>query len=340
MAVAVVGGVGASLVETEVVPDVRATLAGTVTEVRYGENPHQVGAFVGDLDRVVRVVATNASKPLPSYNNWLDLDAGIALMVDFLHEGPTTAVLKHGIPCALASADSLAEAWSRAIEVDTISPFGGVAVFNMALDGETARLVARLYLDVVAAPDFEPGVVQLLRNKTVVRINTWDVRRVAVRSALGGLLVHERDIDPCTAECTHASPRKWQVATVRAPDAAQTEDLLYAERACKHVKSNAVVLVKDRRLIAVGAAQPCRVGAVEVAFLRARTYPRPPLDLGGSVMASDAYFPFPDAVEVAAAGGVVSIVQPGGSRNDRASIEACDAAGVSMVLTGVRHFRH
>lgn len=317
------------------------------TVLRYGENPHQRAVFVGDLSNVVSVVAINPTKPRISYNNVLDIDAAVTLMADFLADGPTAAVLKHGIPCALATADSLAVAWERAIAVDTLSPFGGVAIFNTPLDAATAALVGGLYLDVVLAPDYEPGVIDMLPRKTLLRVNTWDLAPVTVRGALGGLLVHDRDMTRCEARNVdnddNAAPtaRQWKVVTETEPDLSQTIDLLYAERVCKHVKSNAVALVKDRRLVAAGAAQPCRVGAVEVALLRARTYPRPALDLSGMVMASDAYFPFPDGPTKAIEGGVVAIVQPGGSRGgDKPAIDVCNAAGVAMVFTNTRHFRH
>lgn len=329
--------------------------ASTATALRYGENPHQRGAFVGDLSRVISPVAMNPAKPHLSYNNLLDVDAAIALMADFLTDGPTAAVLKHGIPCALASATTMAAAWQRAIAVDPLSPYGGVAIFNAPLDADTAALVAHLYLDVVLAPGYAEGVVQLLPRKTLLCVNSWDLAPVTVRGALGGLLVHERDAAPVDlaaaadddgahgedAGAPADAVRRWKVVTQTKPDLDQTLDLLYAERACKHVKSNAVVLVRDRRLIAAGAAQPCRVGAVEVALMRAHNYPRPALDLTGMVMASDAYFPFPDGPTKAIAGGVVAIVQPGGSRaGDKPSIAVCDAAGVAMVFTGTRHFRH
>nr|UMO79270.1 AICARFT IMPCHas incomplete domain containing protein [Pandoravirus aubagnensis] len=315
------------------------------TVLRYGENPHQRAVFVGDMPNVVSVVAINPAKPRISYNNLLDVDAAVALMADFLTDGPTAAVLKHGIPCALATADSLAAAWERAIAVDTLSPFGGVAIFNAPLDAATAALVGGLYLDVVLAPGYEPGVVDMLPRKTLLCVNTWDLAPITVRGALGGLLVHDRDTTRCEARDADGNvaptARQWKVVTTTEPDLSQTIDLLYAERACKHVKSNAVVLVKDRRLIAAGAAQPCRVGAVEVALLRARTYPRPALDLSGMVMASDAYFPFPDGPTKAIEGGVVAIVQPGRSRGgDKPAIDVCNAAGVAMVFTNTRHFRH
>ncbi|BCU03226.1 AICARFT IMPCHas incomplete domain containing protein [Pandoravirus japonicus] len=329
--------------------------ASTVTALRYGENPHQRGAFVGDLSRAISPVAMNPAKPHLSYNNLLDVDAAIALMADFLTDGPTAAVLKHGIPCALASGATMAAAWQRAIAVDPLSPYGGVAIFNAPLDADTAALVAHLYLDVVLAPGYAEGVVQLLPRKTLLCVNSWDLAPITVRGALGGLLVHERDAAPVDlaaaadddgahgedAGAPADAVRRWKVVTQTKPDLDQTLDLLYAERACKHVKSNAVVLVRDRRLIAAGAAQPCRVGAVEVALMRAHNYPRPALDLTGMVMASDAYFPFPDGPSKAIAGGVVAIVQPGGSRaGDKPSIAVCDAAGVAMVFTGTRHFRH
>lgn len=327
--------------------------ASTVTALRYGENPHQRGAFVGDLSRAISSVAMNPAKPYLSYNNLLDVDAAIALMADFLTDGPTAAVLKHGIPCALASANTMATAWQRAIAVDPLSPYGGVAIFNATLDADTAALVAHLYLDVVLAPGYAEGVVQLLPRKTLLCVNSWDLAPVTVRGALGGLLVHERDTAANDLVADGGAQgkddaidladgvRRWKVVTRTKPDLDQTLDLLYAERACKHVKSNAVVLVKDRRLIAAGAAQPCRVGAVEVALMRAHNYPRPALDLAGVVMASDAYFPFPDGPSKAIAGGVVAIVQPGGSRGgDKPSIAVCDEAGVAMVFTGIRHFRH
>ncbi|AGO83463.1 AICARFT IMPCHas domain containing protein [Pandoravirus salinus] len=337
------------------IPAEVSTTTTTTTVLRYGENPHQRGAFVGDLSRAITPVAMNPAKPHLSYNNLLDVDAAIALMADFLIDGPTAAVLKHGIPCALASATTMAAAWQRAIAVDPLSPYGGVAVFNAPLDADTAALVARLYLDVVLAPGYAEDAVQLLPRKTLLRINTWGLTSVTVRGALGGLLVHERDTaaNNDLAGNRHgddgedenddlvAGVRRWKVVTQTKPDLDQTLDLLYAERACKHVKSNAVVLVKDRRMIAAGAAQPCRVGAVEVALMRAQNYPRPALDLTGTVMASDAYFPFPDGPSKAIAGGVVAIVQPGGSRGgDKPSIAACDEAGVAMVFTGMRHFRH
>jgi phosphoribosylaminoimidazolecarboxamide formyltransferase/IMP cyclohydrolase len=309
--------------------------------LRYGENPHQEGVFVGDLSRYVTTVATNPAKPLLSYNNLLDVDSAIALMADFLDDGPTAAVLKHGIPCVMASSEvSLVDAWTRALEADSISPFGGVAVFNRALDVETARAVGGLYLDVVLAPAYEEGALKLLPRKTVLKVESWDLPAVTVRGVLGGLLAHRRDRAACVSAPDSQTGRRWEVATTKTPTDAQTVDLIYAERLCKHVKSNAVVLVKDRRLVAAGAAQPCRVGAVEVAVARAARYPRPEMDREGMVMASDAYFPFPDGPGTALTAGVVAIVQPGGSRGDTPSVAACEAQDASMVLTNQRHFRH
>jgi phosphoribosylaminoimidazolecarboxamide formyltransferase/IMP cyclohydrolase len=305
--------------------------------LRYGENPQQRAAAY----RRLRVGAPQpglldaeqlSGKEL-SFNNLLDADAAWNSLrgIDL----PAVAIIKHTIPCGLAERDTLAEAFAEALRGDPVSAFGGIVALNRIVDPETAQRLAEAFFEVIVAPDFEPAALELLRRKKslrLLRLPAGDVPGVSgsdvdVRPISGGWLVQEPDL---AADDRHT----WQVVTARRPEARELDDLAFAWRAVRHVKSNAIVLARDRALVGVGSGQPNRVESVRIAVTRAGERAR------GSVLASDAFFPFPDGPELAAAAGVTAIVQPGGSVRDDEVIAAADRARLAMVFSGVRHFRH
>ncbi len=308
-----------------------------VQKLRYGENPHQQAAFYKDLDIDRPCVATAEQlhgKEL-SYNNILDLDSALNLAREFA--GPTAIVVKHNNPCGAATAPTLAEAFQKAWDGDALSAFGGILAFNHPVDADTASAImdpkAKRFVECVIAPDYEPHALDALKKwKENVRLlktgplagfpEGLDYRRVD-----GGLLVQTRDVGADT-------PDAWKVVTKRKPTEDEFMALHFAWFVCKHVKSNAIVLGHGTQIVGVGAGQMSRVVSVDIAVKKAGDRAK------GSVLASDAFFPFPDNVELAAAAGVTAIVQPGGSVKDADSIAACDKHGIAMLFTGVRHFRH
>ena len=302
--------------------------------LRYGENPHQEGALYGEPGRFFDQIHGSAL----SYNNLNDISAALFLIDEFRDADPTCAILKHTNPSGVATADTLEAAWHQAFATDRQSPYGGIVVVNRALDRPTAEAIDEIFTEIVIAPAFESGVVDFLSQndrRRVVR-HTAPARASArpdVRSLLGGLLVQTRD----PALDTTDELEEATVATERAPTDAERADLAFAWRVCKHVKSNAIVYARDRATLGVGAGQMSRIDASELAVRKAT---KSELDLEGSVVASDAFFPFADGLEAAATEGARAAIQPGGSIRDEEVIDAADAHDVAMVFTGRRHFRH
>ena len=297
-----------------------------LTDLRYGENPHQgaalyapagvAGPLGGDLLQ---------GKPL-SYNNLLDLDAAWRAAVAF--ERPTIAIIKHLSPCGIASASTLAEAFPLALAGDPVSAFGGVIAANQPFDGETARALGDLFVEAIAAPAFTDEAREVLSAREGCRLVVMDqaVRdEIEVRGIRGGFVAQERD---------KGDEAEWKVVTKRAPTEAEMEALRFAWRAVAHVKSNAILLAQGEAAVGIGGGLPSRVDAVRLAVAKAGERAQ------GAVLASDAFFPFPDGVEVAARAGVTAVVQPGGSVRDRQVIETADRLELAMCFTGVRHFRH
>jgi phosphoribosylaminoimidazolecarboxamide formyltransferase/IMP cyclohydrolase len=304
-----------------------------VQDLRYGENPHQKAAFY--REPLIRASSLSGARQLQgkelSFNNLLDFDAALALVGD-LREG-ACVIVKHGNPCGTALGDPPAVAFERALACDPVSAFGGVIAFNRKVDDGAARAIAEAFYEGVIAPDFEPGALEALSRKAQLRLLAtgevpapgragWDLRRVD-----GGLLVQDWDAE--------GSPvREGKVVTRRAPTEEEWSALQLAWTVARRVKSNAIVLVSDRRTVGVGAGQMSRVDSVRLAVQKAGSAAR------GAALASDAFFPFRDGVDAAAEAGVTAVVQPGGSIRDRESIEAADEHGIAMVFTGRRHFRH
>jgi phosphoribosylaminoimidazolecarboxamide formyltransferase/IMP cyclohydrolase len=310
-------------------PEVLSVLETTSTPLRYGENPHQAGAFHGDL---AGLFTQHNGKAL-SYNNLLDVDAALQLMSEFKEDGPTVSILKHNNACGLATRATLAEAYTDALAGDPVSAFGGIVIANRPMDLETAEILHPLFCEVVIAPSFSPEALALLggkKNRILLEQHRWPAPDRNVRSALGGYLVQQPDA------CIEGAAQ-FECATETAPDAGQMDDLAFAMKLAKHTRSNTIVLARGGQLLASGTGQTSRVDALNQAIDKAG---RMGFDLAGAVMASDAFFPFPDCVEIAHKAGIAAVVQPGGSIKDGESVAFCNAHGMAMVMTGVRHFRH
>jgi phosphoribosylaminoimidazolecarboxamide formyltransferase/IMP cyclohydrolase len=295
--------------------------------LRYGENPHQSGAFYGKLDEVFDQLSGKAL----SYNNILDLDAGLGLITEF-HE-PAFAILKHNNACGLASRDTMEEAYRAALSGDPLSAFGGVLVANRPIDITAAEAMHDLFFEVLAAPDYDESALSVLtqkKNRIILRTKAAVFPGMLYRSALNGMLAQERDMQITTAA-------NFSVVTHKAPDNRETDDLLFAAKAVKHARSNAIVLVRNKQLLGLGAGHTSRVDAVRHAIAKAVENG---FNLKGAVLASDAFFPFADSVQMAAEHGISAVLQPGGSVRDQDSVEACNKLGISMVFTGLRHFKH
>lgn len=297
------------------------------TALRYGENPHQKGAFYGDLDAMFEKLH---GKEL-SYNNLLDLDAGLNLLREF--DTPTFAILKHNNPCGLACRATIKEAYLAALAGDPVSAFGGVLVCNRPIDKEAAEEINKLFIEVIVAPHYEDGVLDILfskKNRVVLRLKEDIFSKKTVKTALNGFLLQDRDLHTETAD-------DFKVITVKTPTSSEVEDMVFANKIVKHSRSNAIVLAKGKQLYASGIGQTSRVDALRQAIEKARSFN---FDLKGAVLASDAFFPFKDCVELAHEAGITAIVQPGGSVRDQESIDCCNENGISMVFTGFRHFSH
>lgn len=295
--------------------------------LRYGENPHQQAVFFGDLGHSF----TQLNGKELSYNNLLDVDAAIALISEV--GGSSFAVIKHTNVCGFAERASSLQAWEHALAGDPVSAFGGVIVTNQPVDILVAAEVDKLFYEVFIAPSFDEDALGLLRsrkNRIILQSRKPESPKYRLRSALHGVLWQSDDKG---TEAVDA----WKLVTDRAASAAQLTDLELANKIVKHVKSNAIVLVKDKQLVGVGCGQTSRVDALEHAIAKANTFG---LSLRGAVMASDAFFPFPDCVEIACNAGIQAVVQPGGSVRDQESIDFCNAHNMAMLLTGRRHFKH
>ncbi len=303
-----------------------------VQPLRYGENPHQRAALYGQFQELF---AQLHGKEL-SYNNILDTSAAAELIEEFpASEGATVAIIKHTNPCGVGSAATLLEAWERAFATDREAPFGGIIVANQPLDLDLARAISEIFTEIIIAPDFAPQALDHLRKKKNLRLlkalrPVSHGPAIVLRSVPGGVLAQEADHAPLAAE-------EWRVVTRRAPTPEEQQALRFAWRVVKHVKSNAIVYAGPDRTLGVGAGQMSRVDSSRLAVWKAQ---QAGLSLAGSVVASDALFPFADGVETALRAGATAVIQPGGSLRDAEVIAAADAAGAAMVFTGRRHFRH
>lgn len=297
--------------------------------LRYGENPHQKGVFFGDFDAMFNKLH---GKEL-SYNNLLDVDAAVQLMGEFTQDAPTFAILKHNNACGLATRETLVAAYKDALAGDPVSAFGGVLICNRPIDLATATEIHDLFCEVVIAPGFEADAQALLqgkKNRILLVQNEIAMPKTQLRSCLNGYLLQDKDgITDGLADL--------QYVTETQPNAAAIEDLIFASKLCKHTKSNTIVLAKNKQLCASGTGQTSRVDALNQAIHKAESFN---FDLSGAVMASDAFFPFPDCVEIAGNAGIAHVIQPGGSIKDQLSIDYCNENKISMVLTGTRHFKH
>ncbi len=297
--------------------------------LRYGENPHQHGVFYGDLDQMFDKLH---GKEL-SYNNLLDVDAAVNLMGEFKNDAPTFAVLKHNNACGVATRDTIVKAYEAALAGDPVSAFGGILIANTKIDLATATLINDLFCEVVIAPSYEDSAIEMLKskkNRVILVQHTVALPKKQFRTILNGVL--EQDKDLITEVASDLETR-----TNATPTAQEVNDLLFANKLVKHTKSNTIILAKNNTLLASGTGQTSRVDALEQAIHKAQTFK---FDLKGAVMASDAFFPFPDCVEIADLAGISSVIQPGGSIKDELSIDYCNAHGMSMVFTGNRHFKH
>ncbi|TAK31143.1 MAG: bifunctional phosphoribosylaminoimidazolecarboxamide formyltransferase/IMP cyclohydrolase [Saprospiraceae bacterium] len=297
--------------------------------LRYGENPHQKGVFFGDFDKLFVKLNGKAI----SYNNLVDIDAAVQIMREFKDGDPTFAILKHTNACGVATRPTLPEAWTAALACDNVSAFGGIFVCNRPVDLATAQEIDQLFYEVLIAPDFAAAALELLskkKNRILLKIKDYFVRKRTFRSLLNGVVEQDADLKTETAA-------GLKTATKAAPAEAEISDLLFANICVKHLKSNGIALVKNRQLTGMGCGQPSRVDSLKQAIAKAKAFG---FDLRGAVMASDAFFPFPDCVEIAHGEGITAVIQPGGSIKDQESIDFCDANGMAMVMTGVRHFRH
>ncbi|WP_299432692.1 bifunctional phosphoribosylaminoimidazolecarboxamide formyltransferase/IMP cyclohydrolase [uncultured Aquimarina sp.] len=297
--------------------------------LRYGENPHQKGFFFGDFDAMFDKLH---GKEL-SYNNLLDVDAAVNLMNEFKGEAPTFAILKHNNACGLAQRATIHQAYVDALAGDPTSAFGGVLVSNTAIDVATAEEIHKLFCEVVIAPSYSDEALEILKgkkNRIILIQKEIKLPQTQVRSCLNGVLVQDKDLKTDAKE-------DLNTVTKVAPTDAQVEDLLFASKICKHTKSNTIVFTKEKQLLASGTGQTSRVDALRQSIEKATSFN---FDLNGAVMASDAFFPFPDCVELADNAGIKAVIQPGGSIKDQLSIDYCDANGIAMVMTGTRHFKH
>ena len=295
--------------------------------LRYGENPHQKGYFYGDFEAIFDQIH---GKEI-SYNNLLDINAAVDLIDEF--DETTFAILKHNNACGLASRETLLQAWIDALAGDPVSAFGGVLITNCPIDKATAEEINKIFFEVIIAPDYDVNALEILtqkKNRIILVRKEAALPRQQYRSVLNGVLVQDRDLKTETPE--DCKPVTNKVAT-----AEEIEDMLFANKIVKNSKSNAIVLAKGKQLLASGVGQTSRVDALKHAIEKAHGFG---FDLNGAVMASDAFFPFPDCVEIAHEAGVTAVIQPGGSVRDAESVQYCNDHDVAMVITGFRHFKH
>ncbi|MDR0363536.1 MAG: bifunctional phosphoribosylaminoimidazolecarboxamide formyltransferase/IMP cyclohydrolase [Bacteroidales bacterium] len=301
--------------------------------LRYGENPHQQALFYGNFENEFEQIQ---GKEI-SYNNLLDIEAAVSLIRDF--SKPTFAILKHNNACGVASRSTLIEAWKDALAGDPISAYGGIIVTNWVIDKATAEEIHQLFFEIIIAPDYDLDALEILsqkknriiliRNQKYERARFFTEKR-QFRSVLNGVLVQDKDLIVETRE-------NLRTVTQRDPDVDKIDDLLFANKLVKHTKSNAIVLAKGEQLFASGTGQTSRVDALKQAIAKAQSFG---FDLNGAVMASDAFFPFPDCIEIASSAGIKNVIQPGGSIHDKEVVAYCDKHDIAMVFTGIRHFKH
>ncbi len=297
--------------------------------LRYGENPHQQGVFFGDFEAMF----TKLHGKELSYNNLLDVDAAVNLMGEFKGDEPTFAILKHNNACGLATRSTIKQAYVDALAGDPVSAFGGILISNVEIDAPTAEEIHKLFCEVVIAPSYSEEALEVLKgkkNRIILIQNEVSLPEKLVRTCLNGVLVQDKDSKTDTV-------KELNPVTTLKPSTQEIEDLIFASKLCKHTKSNTIVLAKNKQLCASGTGQTSRVDALNQAIHKAKSFN---FDLEGAVMASDAFFPFPDCVEIADKAGIKSVIQPGGSIKDQLSIDYCDENGLAMVMTGTRHFKH
>jgi len=297
--------------------------------LRYGENPHQKGYFFGDLEDMFDKLH---GKEL-SYNNLLDVDAAVNLIEEFKGEAPTFAILKHNNACGFAQRDTIKQAYIDALAGDPVSAFGGILIANTQIDAATAEEIHTLFCEVVIAPSYSDEALSILKgkkNRIILIQKDVALPKTTIRTCLNGNLVQDKDNVTDQLE-------DLKYVTNHKPTDSQLEDLLFASKLCKNTKSNTIILVKNKQLLAGGTGQTSRVDALNQAIEKATSFK---FDLNGAVMASDAFFPFPDCVEIAGKAGIKSVIQPGGSIKDQLSIDYCNENNLSMVMTGTRHFKH
>ena len=295
--------------------------------LRYGENPHQKGIFYGNLDAMF----TKLHGKELSYNNLVDVDAAVALIDEFTE--PTVAILKHTNACGIASRLFIKEAWIDALACDPVSAFGGVIIANDEIDAETATEISKIFYEVLIAPAYTNEAVQILqekKNRIILVRQPVELPAKQFKTLLNGVIEQDKD-------AVVEGPEQMTAVTNRQPTAQELKDLHFANKVVKHTKSNTIVFAKNHQLMASGVGQTSRVDSLKQAVIKAKSFG---FDLKGAVMASDAYFPFPDCVELAAEAGILAVLQPGGSINDKLSVEMCNQKNISMVTTGVRHFKH
>lgn len=301
--------------------------ANSSKSLRYGENPHQRGVFFGDFEKMFEQLQ---GKEI-SYNNLLDIDAAVNLIADY--DDITFAILKHNNACGVASRPNLTDTWNDALAGDPVSAFGGVLVTNAVIDKQTAEKINEIFFEVIIAPDYDTDALEVLsqkKNRIILIQKETKLPTKQIRTVLNGVLMQDKDTKSETAE-------DMRTVTEKAPTDAEIQDMIFANKIVKHSKSNAIVLAKNGQLCASGVGQTSRVDALKQAIEKAHSFG---FDLNGAVMASDAFFPFPDCVEIAKNAGITAVVQPGGSIKDQASVDYCNENGVAMVMTGFRHFKH
>jgi phosphoribosylaminoimidazolecarboxamide formyltransferase/IMP cyclohydrolase len=297
--------------------------------LRYGENPHQRGVFYGDMEALF----TKLNGKELSYNNLLDVDAAVSLIDEFQGDAPTFAILKHNNACGIATRSTVLEAYEAALACDPVSAFGGVLISNVPIDHPTAIKIHEWFCEVVIAPDFDKAGLEVLKtkvNRIILHRKNTALPKTQVRTLLNGHLFQDKDLRT-------EGISDFSLSTEKKATDAQLSDLVFANKIVKHTKSNTIVLAKNGQLCASGTVQTSRVDALRQAIDKAYSFG---FSLDGAVMASDAFFPFPDCVEIAGKAGVNAVVQPGGSIKDQASVDYCNANGIAMYMTGTRHFKH
>ena len=297
--------------------------------LRYGENPHQSGVFYGDFDQIFDKLNGKAI----SYNNLVDIDAAVQIMREFKNADPSFAILKHTNTCGLATRPTVKEAWDAALACDNVSAFGGIFITNTTVDLATAESINELFYEVLIAPDFAEDALELLMKKkarVLLKIKDFFVQKRSFKSLLNGVVEQDTDLKI-------EGDEDFKTVSTKVPTAAELADLKFANIAVKHLKSNGIALVKNQQLIGMGCGQTSRVDALKQAIIKANAFG---FDLTGAVMGSDAFFPFPDCVEIADKAGITAVSQPGGSIKDQLSIDYCNDNGLAMVMTGTRHFKH